>query len=1213
MKKALLFFSLISITFINAQSSWKKINSKNYSSKSKNIVRKSNPKKFDLYSLNLKSFKTTLPQRKGVKKTIQLPNTKGGSSSFYVEETLNFTNPLPKKYGYIKSFNIKGIDDKTASGKISIGNDGVFVVINSGKHSTLYIDPYTKDKATFIAYERKSLNNEKSDFDCLVKDTGFSKKTVNTFQKRGANDSKLRTYRLALACTGEYAQFHIKQQGVSSSASDATKKAAVLSAMNTTITRINNVYERELAVKMNIVVNTSGENELIFLDPATDNLTNNEASILINESQNICDTIIGNDNYDIGHTFSTGAGGYASVGVVCSKGSKAKGVTGTSNPINDAYDIDFVAHEFGHQFGAPHTFNNSCDGNRSDGNSVEPGSGSTIMGYAGTCAPNVQENSNDYFHAESLAKMWNIIKNKSCAVETNTNNTPPTANAGIDVSVPKSTPLILKGQATDADGSNTLTYCWEQFDSEIASQPPVSTNVAGPNFRSLPPTESPNRYLPALATVLSGSTSSTWEVIPSVAREMNFSLLVRDNNSGGGSTARDDLKITVTDAEPFTVTSQNNATTWSTGTKQTITWNKSTTDQTPINCANVTIKLSTDGGLTFPITLVESTPNDGNHKLTVPNHPTTTARIMVEAIDNIFYNVNATNFTIDSTVPTFLVANTTNLQTVCNNNTDTAVYTLNLQFLNGFNEAVSFSATNLPNGVSATFSPTTINTNGNVTMTLSNFSESNPQNYMINVVGSATNLSQNTDANLTVYGTNFSELGLSSPRNGSTEVVTSPDLQWGNDSNATSYSIQIATDNNFSNIVVNTDATTNSYTLTTPLENSTTYYWRVKSKNDCGEGAFSSISSFTTQAPSYCPSTYNESEDSEYISNVTFNTINNNSGNDHSPTADDGYQDFTTISTTVKRTLTYEISVSFEVGGYQDHCYVFIDWNQDFIFDETNERYDLGSLYAAPNTPTAPGPLTMKIKVPEDAVLGETRMRVNIEYFGDGAPNGTGACTNDHNSGWGETEDYTIVIEEKPVLDFSIANTNNNLSICNKTTNKQTLKLDYKTINGFSENVNLSVSGLPNNVSATFSPTTINKDGTINLTLSNLNNAPIGDYTLIVTAKATSFTKTTEIKLNINDTICEDDFATSTSIFNDLNTYPVPSYGKINLNFKVIDKNLIIIRLYNLDGKLVNTQKFSTPSSLFNRKIDLGTLGSGIYILQIENAGETTSKKIIIR
>ena len=646
MRKILSLFLFLSITGqLFGQQFWSKKENINFKYTNEEIyVRKSNPEKLDIYTLDLESFKSYLSSRNSGLE-ISLPINSNEFQKFQIRESSNLAPELSAKFPMIKSYTGYGIEDPTAIVKIDIGTNGIHAIVFSGNHSTLYIDPYTKDNKEYIVYQRADLNQEDQDFICQVEDSKKDDFNQPNLTERNADDGKLRTFRLALACTGEYAQYHLTQQGVDPGATDAVKKAAVLSAMNTTMNRVNGVYEKDLSVKMEIVANNDA---IIYLDAATDGFSNTNAVSLLSQNQTTCDTEIGSANYDIGHVFSTGGGGVAGLGVVCSNGSKARGVTGRGAPINDPFDIDYVAHEMGHQFGANHTFNNSCSGNRNFSTAVEPGSGSTIMAYAGICTPNVQSNSDDHFSIISINEMWNRIQTTAtCGVETATGNATPTADAGSDVAIPKSTPFVLRGIGTDIDGTSTLTYNWEQVDAEIASMPPLSINTGGPMFRSIPSKTSPNRYMPALSTIIAGNTSTDWEVLPSVARELDFALTVRDNNPGGSASARDDIRVTVTDADPFTVELPNTAVVWEGLTTQTVTWNKGTTDTAPINCSFVTIKLSTDGGLTFPITILSNTPNDGSQDIVVPDNPTTEARIMIEAVDNLFYNVNAIDFTIN--------------------------------------------------------------------------------------------------------------------------------------------------------------------------------------------------------------------------------------------------------------------------------------------------------------------------------------------------------------------------------------------------------------------------------------------------------------------------------------------------------------------------------------------------------------------------------------
>jgi len=644
MRKILSLFLFLSITGqLFGQQFWSKKENINFKYSNEDIyVRKSNPEKLDIYTLNLESFTSYLSSRNNDLE-ISLPINSNEFQKFRIRESSNLAPELSAKFPMIKSYTGYGIEDPTAIVKIDIGTNGIHAIVFSGNHSTLYIDPYTKDNKEYIVYQRKDITKNEKDFICELDSSLTNNKDQTKEIQKNADDGLLRTFRLALACTGEYAQYHLNQQGVDPGATDAVKKAAVLSAMNTTMNRVNGVFEIDLGVRMEIVANNDA---IIFLDAATDGFSNTNGNALLSQNQSKCDAEIGSENYDIGHVFTTGGGGVAFLGVVCKNDSKAGGVTGRGTPINDPFDVDYVAHEMGHQFGANHTQNNSCQRNSST--AVEPGSASTIMGYAGICSPNVQSNSDDHFHIISIDEMWNRIETTAtCGVETVTGNATPTADAGSDVAIPKSTPFVLRGTGNDADGTSSLTYNWEQVDAEIASMPPLSSNTGGPMFRSLSSKTSSDRYMPDLSTVIEGNTSSTWEVLPSVARELDFALTVRDNNPGGSASARDDIRVIVTDADPFTVELPNTAVVWEGLTTQTVTWKKGTTDIAPINCSFVTIKLSTDGGLTFPITILSNTPNDGSQDIVVPDNPTTEARIMIEAVDNLFYNVNAIDFTIN--------------------------------------------------------------------------------------------------------------------------------------------------------------------------------------------------------------------------------------------------------------------------------------------------------------------------------------------------------------------------------------------------------------------------------------------------------------------------------------------------------------------------------------------------------------------------------------
>ena len=608
------------------------------------------PLEYKIFSLNLNSFKQQLinapKDTDGVNSNviIDFPTPNGQLQSYRIYEAPIMEAGLANKFPGIKSYVAVGIDDVTSKLRFSVTLFGFHSMSLSGETGTYYIDTFTKDLNNYIVYNRKDIQNTRS-FGCLVQDDHEQVAEDFIANKSAlASDGLFRQYRLAMACTIEYAAFHVNAAGLGSGTL-AQKKAAVLSAMNVTMTRVNGVYERDMSLRMNLIANND---LIIFID--ADTFDNNNAGTLIGQSQSVIDATIGFSNYDIGHTVSTGGGGLASLNSPCT-GNKARGITGSPAPVGDPYDIDYVAHEMGHQFGGTHTFNNSCGGNRTASTAVEPGSGSTIMAYAGICAPNVQNNSDAHFHAVSLAQMANFVAGTgNCAASTTNGNSAPVVNAGADFTIPRGTAFILKGAATDANG-DALTYCWEQTDTQISTQPPLQTNATGPNFRSNPPISSPNRFMPAFSSVLAGNLTPTWEVVSNVARTMNFALTARDNRMpNGGQTGRDNVVITTASVGPFNVTSPTNNVSWNTSSSQTITWNVAGTTANGINTSNVNILISTDNGVTFT-TLVANTPNDGSEAVTMPSTPALNCRIMVEAVGNIFYALSP-NFAIGYTIVT---------------------------------------------------------------------------------------------------------------------------------------------------------------------------------------------------------------------------------------------------------------------------------------------------------------------------------------------------------------------------------------------------------------------------------------------------------------------------------------------------------------------------------------------------------------------------------
>ena len=452
----LLFSIIFSLTAQNSDDLWSKTSELEKTS-SKKIKRKSIPTNFGVHQLNLSRLKSKLgntPKRKGklVKSNtiLSFPNEKGQLEKYQVFEVSILEESLQKKHPNIKSYIGKGIDNPSSVVRFSVTSIGLHAMVLQKSGDAVYIDPYTSNKESYIVYTKKNLsevNQFECKFDELNSESKFETSNVSA-KNNNADDGILRTFRLAIATTGEYSQFHLNNQGISSNATDEVKKDAVLSAIVVTMTRVNGVFEKDVALTMQLVANNT---DIIFLDPLTDNFTNNDGSNLINESQTVIDAAIGSENYDIGHTFGTnGEVSRAQRASVCIPSDKARGITGSSSTLGDPFAIDFVAHEMGHQFGANHTFNSDSGGcggsNRNGGTAVEPGSGTTIMGYAGLCSPyDVQQHSDAYFHLVSIREMWSNITsgNSTCAAKDPTGNKAPILEALSSYTIPVSTPFIL--------------------------------------------------------------------------------------------------------------------------------------------------------------------------------------------------------------------------------------------------------------------------------------------------------------------------------------------------------------------------------------------------------------------------------------------------------------------------------------------------------------------------------------------------------------------------------------------------------------------------------------------------------------------------------------------------------------------------------------------------------------------------------------------------
>ncbi len=573
---------------------------------------------------------------------ISLPMPDGQNLLFSVERSPVLSTELAAQYPDVRTYRVFGIDDPAASGRIGITSNVLHGILFTSWGTVLIDSATSGDDDRYRSYYKRDYAHASrslaSTYSCGVQaDRDPDTSPVAEFKWLAKTEGARKNYRIAIAATSEYT--------AAVGAGNATTALNGANGIVAAINRVNAIYNRDLNIHLMLVSDTS----VVYTDPDTDPYTNDNGFAMLDENQTNLDAVIGNGAYDIGHVFSTGGGGVATIGVVCEEGFKARGVTGLSSPVGDAFWIDFVAHEIGHQFRANHTFNGtevSCaPPNRNSTTAYEPGSGSTIMAYAGICgSENIQNNSDATFHSGSIAEINAFITagGGNCNSVTTNANTAPTVSAGNDFTIPRSTPFQLTGSASDA-GTDDLIYQWDQLDAGAATSAGTLGTDLGSNalMRSYPPVCDNSRIFPALDDLLA-NTTTLGETLPTSNRKLNFRLTVRDLVGGVNE---DDTQITV-DASvgPFAVTHPNSVVVWDTTTPQTVTWNVSGTTAGLVNCANVDIALSINGGATFPTTLLAATPNDGNASVTLPSQATANARVKIQCSDNIFFDVSDTDF-----------------------------------------------------------------------------------------------------------------------------------------------------------------------------------------------------------------------------------------------------------------------------------------------------------------------------------------------------------------------------------------------------------------------------------------------------------------------------------------------------------------------------------------------------------------------------------------
>ena len=881
MRTLFLLLLVFSSTMLTAQSSdfWSSVNEQAIILSNDN-ERGYIPEEYHTFALDLDEMKTYLqnaPMERTAAAlsqplTFDFPLPDGEVHEFQIVESPVMQPGIASRFPHIKSFAGYSKKDKKLNVRFVYSDHGFHAIFYSPT-VRYYIQPYAHNiQDTYVVYDRKKIHlpNDHS-MTCGVSNEDMFSNGSNPIEGLNVNhDSEpeqadarnvsavtvdVREYRMAVAGLAEWTNTH-----------NGGTVSGGLSSVNIMANVLNSFFQNEVAVRFVII---DENDQLIYTDPSTDPYVDidNGNNTLLNQNQINLDATIGNDSYDIGHLMTlscVGIGGVAALNSICSNQNKGRGLTCQGGSNLELIVSEIASHEVGHQFSASHSWN-SCEGTigsppqdiisaRSSGTAYEPGSGSTIMSYAGGCqSQNVQFGSDFYYHVASLQQMYNSVSEgngSECSNIIPTSNNFPELELKYENGfyIPRSTPFELTATATDQDGDD-LTYCWEQYNLGPVSDLGNPT-LDGPSFRSWPPNESPTRVFPRMVSVVQ-NTQLDVEVLPTYTRNFTFRCTVRDNNPEVGGVIWEEMSFEATDqAGPFLVQYPNSNEFLEVGQYIEVLWDVANTDQAPVNCERVNIRFSGNSGYDSSIILAENVPNDGAHFVTIPNVITGGARIRVEAADNIFFDLSNFNSQVNEpTTAGYTFDAGPYFQQIC----VPEAITINLSTLSllDYDSLVTLSVSGLPAGANAIFSSNTILPSESATLTIETDNIVDEGFYDIEITAIAAGgetLVRNVTFDLVLN--DFSAMAPVSPENGSSGVSEVPVFEWVGSPNANSYDIDIATNPSFAPGTIlesATGLTATSFTPTVILEKNELYFWRIRSHNECGDGAYFAPQAFHTE------------------------------------------------------------------------------------------------------------------------------------------------------------------------------------------------------------------------------------------------------------------------------------------------------------------------------------------------------------------------------
>lgn len=1156
---------------------------------------------YEAFNLNLQGMKAALRDApaeftEAAPLELMMPMPDGTLKAFVIVEAPVMAPGLAQRYPAIQTFRGWNPDNPRESIRLGFGPDKGFYATIMADEGRVYID---QAGSAYIAYATRQNPNAQlyQEFRCEVEEQEEAHSTETpAISERGLlMQATLRTYRLAMACTGEYTEYH-----------GGTKEDA-LEAMVLKVNRLNQLFERDLAIRVELIDNND---QIIFTDPETDNLSNGNTGELLNQIGNIINATIGLSNYDIGHVLNVHndfvGNGVASLSSACNT-NKANGVSGITLPEGDPFVIDIIAHEMGHQFSATHTMN-SCQ-NVTAATAFEPGSGSTIMAYAGICAPddNITDMTDDHYHTGSLQQIFNYTREgngDNCPTKTPTTNAEPTVEIPLEDGfwIPLSTPFQLIAMGADPDG-DAITYCWEQYNlgpNDVGLGNPQGDS---PLFRSFSPVESPTRVFPRLNKIINNNFDNT-EILPDYGRNLTFRCTVRDNNPQGGNAVWAAVAFKSDEnSGPFRVQIPNSDTVvWTVGGYQEVRWDVANTDNNRVRCYHVDIKLSVDGGQTYPFTLLEGTPNDGSAFITVPDAVSTDARIRVEASENIFFDISNADFEIaPATEPGFAMTLTPeSVSPVCL--PDVTTIDISTSPILGFDQPITLSLEgDLPAEAVVSFSENPVTPGNTTTLTIdwSTFAE---DTFNLEVTGVTDSLPAAVRfLNLSTISNDFSELELLFPTNGTADIVLSTPYSWSDVPDADRYDFELATSPAFGASVIYSENDILETTDFVPddiiLENNEFFYWRIRPvSEECGPGDWTDPSVFRTASIS-CE---------EYAANdLPINIASN-------PNEKISRLDILETGTISDINLS-DVEVSYQPVNNLKISLISPESTEVLLFDQnclSTGLIRLGFDDEAPFGINCP-PLTGQIAQPEDSLsdfdgegtAGEWQLKVQAVGSGGG---GAIESWSIEFCATAEPAKPSLLTNEPLNVPPGGGNTVTTAELSASDENYGAAQLKYRIIT-LPEHGQLFRGGFELAVNDHFTQETIES---LNLVyVHDGSDTQADEFVFVLENPDGGFIGTETFNIVIDEGAVVN--TREEGLSNDLSLFPNPTQDEVTLQLDHPVEQQAAVMLFNLQGQLLQQVRF--PSGARQMRLETTDLPSGIYAVSLRTGNGQLTKKLIIR